>query len=324
MKIFVFEWVTGGGLAGKALPPGLAREGEMMLRALVEDLGGVPAVRLTTSRDRRLLPPPPGVPSIVPATGEGPLALFARGAHGADAVWPIAPETDGVLERLACCTVALGKTLLGCRPEAVRFTASKRATARALEATGVPVVPTFGAGERPQPSPGRWVVKPDDGVGCEGARLVPDWRSAAALLAHGSEKLVAQPWIDGQAASLSLLCRDGDARLLCANQQHIRFVDGRLSLAGISVNAVPDREGTLRDLARRIAAAIPGLWGYVGVDIVLAHDGPVVLEINPRLTTSYRGLRRALGINPAALVLEGLLAPPRRTAPVSLEGDRAH
>ena len=50
--------------------------------------------------------------------------------------------------------------------------------------------------------------------------------------------------------------------------------------------------------------AIPGLWGYVGVDLMLAKEGPVVLEINPRLTTSYCGLRRALGINTAAMVLD--------------------
>jgi predicted ATP-grasp superfamily ATP-dependent carboligase len=49
------------------------------------------------------------------------------------------------------------------------------------------------------------------------------------------------------------------------------------------------------------------LWGYVGVDLVLADAGPIVLEINPRLTTSYCGLRDALGINPAALVLDGTL-----------------
>jgi predicted ATP-grasp superfamily ATP-dependent carboligase len=68
------------------------------------------------------------------------------------------------------------------------------------------------------------------------------------------------------------------------------------------VNAASD-DGTLASLADRIAAAIPGLWGYVGVDLVLTRDGPVVLEINPRLTTSYCGMGQALGINTAGLVL---------------------
>lgn len=326
MKIFVFEWVTGGGWAAAPShppsPAALAREGDLMVRALLADLGRVPYVRLSTSRDPRL-PALSKVRAIVPAPGEDAFALYARAARAADAVWPIAPETDGLLERLARETLALGKILLGCRPDAVHHAASKRATALALQAAGVPVVPTFGEGDRLAPCPGRWVVKPDDGAGCEGAVLVSGWRDAAARLAGCSGNLVAQPWIDGRAASLSLLCRDGDARLLSANLQHVTIVDGRPRLQGITVNAVADREGALAGLARRIAAAIPGLWGYVGVDLVLPDQGAaLVVEINPRLTTAYCGLRRALGINAAALVLDWLRPGVGAAELVSLEAER--
>jgi tyramine---L-glutamate ligase len=333
VNIFVFEWVTGGGLWGEPLPIAVVREGDMMLRALVADLQEVPDVRLTTGRDPRL-PPLPGIRTLAPASGGDPLALFRRGARAADAAWPIAPETHGVLEQLARETLALHKVLLGCRPDAVRIAASKRATALALRAAGVPVVPTFGACDRLEPLPGRWVVKPDDGVGCDGAILVDDWRAAAAHLARHPTSVVAQPWIDGPAVSLSLVCRDGDVRLLCANRQHIRIADAPSTpphpiLAGIEVNAVADRDGTLARLGRRSAAAIPGLWGYVGVDLVLADTGPIVLEINPRLTTSYCGLRDALGLNPAALLLDGFRdmqhhpggLERRTTTMVSLEAD---
>jgi predicted ATP-grasp superfamily ATP-dependent carboligase len=46
------------------------------------------------------------------------------------------------------------------------------------------------------------------------------------------------------------------------------------------------------------------LWGYAGIDFIDTDAGPLALEVNPRLTTSYAGLRRAMGINPALLVLE--------------------
>jgi len=39
------------------------------------------------------------------------------------------------------------------------------------------------------------------------------------------------------------------------------------------------------------------------VDFVETPGGPVVIEVNPRLTTSYAGLHRAIGLNPAKLVL---------------------
>jgi predicted ATP-grasp superfamily ATP-dependent carboligase len=38
---------------------------------------------------------------------------------------------------------------------------------------------------------------------------------------------------------------------------------------------------------------IPGLAGYVGIDLLLPDGGdPLIVEINPRLTTSYVGYRR--------------------------------
>ena len=49
------------------------------------------------------------------------------------------------------------------------------------------------------------------------------------------------------------------------------------------------------ELAERCLDALPAARGYVGVDLVLgkAADGSedVVIEVNPRLTTSYVGLR---------------------------------
>jgi predicted ATP-grasp superfamily ATP-dependent carboligase len=70
------------------------------------------------------------------------------------------------------------------------------------------------------------------------------------------------------------------------------------------VNAVADSAGRYAALADDIARALPGLWGYCGVDFVETSAGPIVIEVNPRLTTSYTGLHRAIGINSAQLVLE--------------------
>jgi predicted ATP-grasp superfamily ATP-dependent carboligase len=61
----------------------------------------------------------------------------------------------------------------------------------------------------------------------------------------------------------------------------------------------------LRATAAQVARAIPGLRGYVGVDLVWhAVLGPVVIEVNPRLTSAYVGLSAALQRNLAAAVLD--------------------
>jgi predicted ATP-grasp superfamily ATP-dependent carboligase len=287
-----------------------------MLTTLVGELAELPGIEVVASRDPRL-PPIPGCETLRPLPDERLLDLYHRGLAMADAAWPTASEAGGTLERLAKATVNAGRVLLGCRPEAVRLTASKRATAAALQARGLRIVPTFAL---PGPIPalaGRWVVKPDDGAGCEGTEVVEGSGAAIARLASDPGRLVAQPWLDGEPLSLSLVCADGACRLLAGNRQEIAVRDGRVTLEAVHVNAVRDGDGRFARLAERVVAAIPGLWGYVGVDLVLTPDGPVLLEINPRLTTSYCGLRPALGFNTAALVLD-LLAPTRRA---SLTGD---
>ncbi len=42
-------------------------------------------------------------------------------------------------------------------------------------------------------------------------------------------------------------------------------------------------------IARKIAAAIPGLAGYVGVDLIVEGEQIYVLEINPRPDHFLRG-----------------------------------
>lgn len=306
MKIFVYEHVTGGGMAGTLVPPGLLREADLMVRCLIEDLAGCPGVELLSSRDARL-PAIPGIETMRVGVDDDQGATFVRGVEAADAVWPTAPETGGALEHLATEVERRGKTLLGCRPAAVQVAASKRRTALTLAAAAIPVVPTFAADATIPDWPGRWVTKPDDGAGAEGTLVTPDWRTASRRL-DADPSLMAQPWLEGTPLSLSMLCLDGQGLLLSCNRQHVRISDGCVALAAIEVNAPVEDWDDLAALAGRIATTLPGLWGYVGVDLVLTDGGPVVLEVNPRLTTSYCGLGRALGTSVAAMVLD-LLAP---------------
>lgn len=306
MKIFVYEQVTGGGMTGAALSPDLCREADLMVRTLLDELSACGGVELLSSRDSRL-PPVPGIPALSVGPADDPLEVVARGIDACDAVWPTAPETGGVLERLSAITLQRGRILLGSRPGAVRIAGSKLETSRVLRAAGLPAVETFAAPEEIPPPPGRWVTKPDDGVAAAGARIEPDWMQARDRLA-ATDGLVAQPWIEGDPVSLSLLCAGGQSVLLSCNRQRVESAGARIRLRAIEVNAFADEAGAYARLAARIAAAIPGLWGYVGVDLVVTDHGAVVLEVNPRLTTSYCGLGRALGFNVAAKLLD-LLEP---------------
>lgn len=309
MKILVFEYITGGGMLGEEIPPALAQEGELMLAALLRDLSELPEVRrAVVLRDARLPLPDQtlfGVVWVLVASQDDLEHRFEDQIACCDAVWPIAPETGGILERLCRRVESAGKTLLTSPGDGVGLAASKLATIKRLEKKGVPVVSTHAPSES-NPWPFPWVVKPDDGVGCEGARIFETegqwkaWRAEIDDLA----RYVIQPLIEGEPLSLSVLFAYGKALLLSCNRQRIVRSRGGFALSGCEVGAIRTGLAAYRALADRIAEAVPELWGYAGVDLIQSGQGPKVLEINPRLTTSYAALRQSLSINPAALVLE--------------------
>jgi len=55
-----------------------------------------------------------------------------------------------------------------------------------------------------------------------------------------------------------------------------------------------------------VLPTIPGLYGYLGIDVLIpdaAPETPLLVEINPRLTTSYTGYRQLCRDNLAAMWL---------------------
>jgi predicted ATP-grasp superfamily ATP-dependent carboligase len=214
MRIFVFEYVTGGGLAGGPMLTELVPEGDLMLRSLVDDLTAIPGLHVEISRDQRLPAAGLTVPIHWVCSREALFATLQRCIADADAVWPIAPETDGVLDQVSDAVLDAGRLLLNSYP---------RAVANGLE------------GDRGQ----------------------------------------------------------------CA------------------------------ELGRAVAAAIPGLSGFVGVDMIVDRQGPVILEVNPRLTSCYPGLSRSLGANVAEMLLGSVLgtalgSPRLDCRPVEIDLEQCH
>lgn len=300
-KIFVYEYLSGAGPGADAdrelLDAGLA-----MRDALVGELAQVPGLDVAYGCAIGV-PPAPCGGALRPRAGETALDVVRRESRRHDRIWILAPESGGVLERMAMLVEPA--RWIGCELEAIRLCASKSATLARLSARGLATPLDFdGAGDA-------WVVKPDDGAGsvdtCRHATRAAAEADLQQRLARGLPATL-EPWVDGEALSLSLLCRGGEAELLSINRQRIVVdADGRLHDEGVLVAHIARGDvlaAPLADLARAVVQALPGLRGYVGVDLVW-HPvrGPVLIEVNPRLTCSFVGLSAALGRSIAAEVL---------------------
>lgn len=327
LKVFVFDHLAAGGRSTRPPPQALRRQGEMLQQALLADLGALPGVELVreTGWDATPGPVDEAGPSVTGGAGEPiragahPVPLpelrrfgrqFAAGVQAADAVWPLAHQSSGTLERLSRGVLRGKRILLGSAPGAVGVAASKLKLAQVLADGGVAAVATYSPHAPLPQDGGPWVVKPDDGVGCLDTWLFKDRAAALAWIrASASDGYVLQPFVAGKLGSLSLICCDGVARVLAYNQERIAMRDNRFHFLGSVVNGLRDEDGALARLAQQVAAAIPSLWGYVGVDFVLTAHGAVVLDVNPRLTAAYAGLHASIGCNPAGLVLDLLEGP---------------
>lgn len=289
------------------------RPGEIRHRALLSDLSAIAGIDIITTRDARLPKmdlclSPTGAAVVIPVRN-GFESYFTDCMEQADAVWLIAPESDDILENLSRQILSHNRILLGSTPAAIHIAASKLRTVRALAEAGIPVVETYTPEDvLPQHiAASAWVVKPDKGAGCRNSRIFSSPPKALAWIAANSDdNFILQPFMSGQPCSLCLICCNGVARVLSCNKQRIAVRDNQLYFLGSTINSFVDVTGDLDRLAQDIAAAIPGLWGYVGVDFIFTDTGPVVLEVNPQMTSSCAGLHASIDCNPAELVL-GLL-----------------
>jgi predicted ATP-grasp superfamily ATP-dependent carboligase len=303
MHIFLYEWATGGGLVDQPgpLPASLVREGAAMVGALAADLVRIKDCRVTALRDPRVLQLALHGCEVVDV-----LSSFSHGeeieqrANRADATIVVAPEFDNILLTTAKRAMAGGGRLLSPSPDFIRIAANKQRTAELLAAAGVPV-PRGIVLEPEECLPADFeypaVLKPVDGAGSQDTCLVSG--------PHDSPP--AYPWprrletyLPGLPASVAMLCGPVGRFVLEPCKQRISE-DGRLRYLGGELPLAAGLAERARALAERTIAALPPVTGFVGVDLVLGREPngskDVVIEVNPRFTTSYVGLRAAAKTN---------------------------
>lgn len=307
-RIFVYEYLSDGGdMTGEGAGDLLAM-GQAMRDAVAADLLALESYHVSVATCKLAAHPPQAARAVVPLDGESALHFVRRQADAHDLAWVVAPETDGLLATLHPCVAQ--RRWLGCDLRAIELATHKRRTLAALAQAGIATPVEFECA----PDIDRWIVKPDDGAGAIATRTHPNRQSARddwSSRVSAGQSAVTEPWIEGDALSLSLLCGARQCELLSINRQHLHVDNhGWLSFLGVQVNAVSltdPRAGRLAALAVRVHQAIPGLRGFVGIDLVWhPRRGPVVIEVNPRVTCAYVGLSRALGRNLAADVIASL------------------
>lgn len=304
-RIFVYEWCCSGAAHGN-IPwaASLWAEGWAMFAAVMDDLqraGGYEFLAILNAelRNRPVVRAKLATwtrAKVVWVAGNES-SVFRALAESADFALVIAPETDRILETRCRWAAESGATLLGPPPNVVAFVSDKLALAKHLATRHVATPPTTLAENVLLDFPGPQVIKLRRGAGSQRMMVIPagtrshDFNLTTAVYGE----MIAQPLISGFPASISFLIGLKQVLALPPTEQFVSARDNFRYLGGRAPIDPPLAARATR-IAQQAIEAIPNLRGYVGVDVVLgsADDGSTdhVIEINPRVTTSYIGLRQ--------------------------------
>lgn len=331
MQVFLYEHLTATGNG----PECLLREGEAMVQALAADFATLPKMNVLVARHPRLAPLNLG-PRVKCVDAKTANARSVEDFTGAffdlrlrpDYALAIAPETDQILVNVAMPLEVIAKTCLHPYAGSMALASDKLFFAERLALVDAPTPPVW----RPTPEspslPEDWkfpsVIKPIDGAGSVGIRKV-DTREAFEKETLGENDML-QQWAPGIPVSVAALCNATAFETLEPCGQTLGGDAGFSYLGGAS--PLPKH---LSFRARRLVEMgviclqfqTKAPRGYVGVDMVLgeAYDGSedYIIEVNPRITTSYVGLRKYYKTNLAGAMIDVVQGREPKLVPRGVE-----
>jgi biotin carboxylase len=230
----------------------------------------------------------------------------AAGRAGVDAVHPglggIA-ENPALGRRLA----GLGVRVIGPPPDVLAVTGDKAAAVAVAERIGVPVLP-HASGERGIRSlvadhgfP--IVLKPADGNQGNGVRVVDDADTLSSALAIGAGWYAETRVDSARVVGMTVAVDDAGTVAVLGEKESLLLAGSRKLVEAGPVLDVPAPLVTaMRADAARLAAEL-GVRNVATVEFLAGHDGYTFLEVNARLTGSYRMCEAQTGIDLIALQL---------------------
>ncbi len=312
----VYEHASGGGYCDRKLTPSLFSEGYAMLNASVQDFQRIES-KVYTTLDYRIanFTPPLNVEVVtILRPPQKILNVFDKVCKEIDQIMIIAPENADTLYNLTKIAERNQLIVLGSTSEAVKVLSNKWNVKKIAENLGLNVPHlekiSFNASLKEvkeildnigYPA----VLRNLDSVGGEGIISVTsksDLNTAITTLKSTTthHEFIAHKYIKGIPASVSLLSNGVTAIPISLNAQAVNFDQqtGLLDYLGGYTPLKYKVSVQVKKTALKLVEYMSGVRGYIGVDFVIDEsDQPFILEVNPRLTTSYIAIRRVTDIN---------------------------
>ena len=176
--------------------------------------------------------------------------------------------------------------LLNSSLENIRRFSSKLKAYRNLEKKKISVVKI----EKKIDNQNIYISKPTFGAGSLDIKIV----KRKGLIIKPKNRVI-QKFYAGKKGSFVMLCSENNFEVLCCNEQIVDINKKKISQTGLIMGGLEPYRKEIEKIGRQIYENFSGLFGFIGVDILLEKNQWKIIEINPRFTSSVIGLEKSYG-----------------------------
>ncbi|MFX1353629.1 MAG: ATP-grasp domain-containing protein [Promethearchaeota archaeon] len=326
-RIFIIEFVTGGGFNQVEIPDSLFAEGYGMLRSVIADFKDLD-FEIETILDTRLTL----LSNYIKADFINVIQKFDDFFKKfEDCVkrnkfcFIIAPEFSGILYKLTQIALENNSIVLSINLKGIKLGSSKLKTYFFFRESEISTPSTFLIPHKKEQFDVKFIInkfrqfntpiiiKPEDGVGAESIYYfeteeeILEFFSEKVSLINQSRAYILQKYIEGKDLSVSLIGYRDPPLIVGINAQNLNIKDLNKEseyLGGYT--PVENWEPLISILKNHIEKIeLKSFNGYFGIDFIQKKEGSLsFIEINPRLTTSYIGIRNVVDRNLMSVLLD--------------------
>ncbi|MFO7796915.1 MAG: ATP-grasp domain-containing protein [Promethearchaeati archaeon] len=329
-KIFVYEFISGGGFNNIKIPSSLFCEGFGMLRSIVDDFKYLDLEVISLLDNRiRFLSEILDIDSIKYVESEDDYKKeFLSRVKESEYCFIIAPEFSNILSELSQIVIKNNKKLLSVNLKGIEIASSKYKTYKYFLSHHLKTPETYLIPLKNEYPLKKYIIdkfkqigapiiiKPDDGVGAESIIKIENESELNRLLDNFESSFekgrnyIIQKFIRGKNSSISLLNSIKKEKrikpiILSINTQNIQINETNKAseyLGGETpIEKFEEKKRLLEKILKKVKFTEFG--GLYGIDFILKDTEIFFLEINPRLTTSYIGIRKILTKNPVKFLM---------------------
>jgi len=315
MKIFIFEYITSGGTVEEELSVSLLSEGSAMLYSILNEFKSTD-YEVFTLIDYRLKNYEyffDWIKFDYINSRDELEEKFRECIESCDYYLIIAPETGDILYNFTKIAERYPAINLGCNSGAIKVAGDKFLTFRTLnfyeeylprtELIDLGKLDIEGIKSICNDLGYPLIFKPIDGVSCEGISVISNSDEVEGGIKKvrrfsNKKQFIVQEFIKGENISFSIMKSGKKISLISINAQLITLggpSEDSKYIGGYTPYINPHiKSKRIHEIIQNIAELIPGLNGYFGIDLIINKDNLYILEINPRLTTSFVGIQKLL------------------------------